>query len=217
MGRDGAGRGRLSGGGAGIDVCLHGDGNLAELASLLDRRFRDALRGRMACRVRAGQPVVPAGPTMAPMTLAEQLLALGPLGAPLRGGHVALLVTSRPLEGNRFSSWHTIPRGAVVSLAGTSAETKASVEAFLAYEVVLHGMRLYSEEWTPDVLMHRETRGCLFDFCRVRSDIDVKLHAASLCHECRERLRRARIDTGVVDALLSVVRDLAALPPKDVH
>ena len=216
-GRDGAGRARLSGGGAGIDVCLHGDGNLAELASLLDRRFRDALRGRMACRVRAGQPVVPAGPTTAPMTLAEQLLALGPLGAPLRGGHVALLVTSRPLEGNRFSSWHTIPRGAVVSLAGTSAETKASVEAFLAYEVVLHGMRLYSEEWNPDVLMHRETRGCLFDFCRVRSDIDVKLHAASLCHECRERLRRARIDTGVVDALLSVVRDLAALPPKDVH
>jgi len=216
-GRDGAGRARLSGGGAGIDVCLHGDGDLAELAALLERRFRGALRGRMACRVRAGETVVPAGPATAPMTLAEQLRVLGPLGAPLRGGHVALLVTSRPLEGNRFSSWHATPRGAVVSLAGTSAETRAPVEAFLAYEVVLHGMRLCSEDWNPDVLMHRETRGCLFDFCRVRSDIDVKLHAASLCDECRERLRRARIDTGVVDALLSVVRGLAAPPSKDVH
>jgi len=151
------------------------------------------------------------------MTLVEQRRAIGPLGAPLQGGHVTLLVTSRPLEGNRFSSWHTTPRGAVVSLAGTPAETSAPAEAFLAYEVVLHGMRLYSEEWNPDTLMHRETRGCIFDFCQVRSDIDVKLHAASLCHECRERLRRSRIDTGVVDALLSVVRDLAALTPKNVQ
>jgi hypothetical protein len=58
--------------------------------------------------------------------------------------------------------------------------------------------------------MQEETRGCLFDLCRVRSDLDVKLHAASLCHDCRERLRRSRVDTGLVDTLLSVVRDLAA-------
>ena len=49
------------------------------------------------------------------------------------------------------------------------------------------------------------------------SDVDVKLHAASLCAPCRERLRRARIDTGVVDALLSVVRELGAGTPAGVQ
>jgi len=217
-GRDAAGRARYSRGAARLDVQIHGDAiDVAGVASLLDGAFRNAVRGSIPCRVVGGHAVGPTGPDEAPMTRAEQLGAVGPLGGAFRGGHVTLLVTPRPLEGNRFSTWHPSPRAAVVSLHRGGRESTAPVEAFLAYEVVLHGLRLVAPGWDPETLMHSETRGCVFDFCRVRSDLEVKLNAASLCDRCRETLRRSRVDTGLVDALLSVVRALAAAPRVGVN
>jgi Ca-activated chloride channel family protein len=215
-GRDAAGRARYSSGAARLDVRIHGDGaSLDEVVNDLSVRFRNAVRGRIPCRILPGEPVPPTGPPTAEMTRAEQRGAVFPLGHPLDGRPVTLLVTPRPLEGNRFSTWHDTARAAVVSTAGT--DSRAPVAAFLAYEVVLHGLRVAWGEWSPETLMHEETRGCLFDFCRVRSDLDVKLHSATLCHGCRERLRRSRVDTGLVDTLLSVVSDLAAAGTAKVH
>lgn len=105
-----------------------------------------------------------------------------------------------------------IRHGEGLPASGDAAEPLPEREQWrlLAYETVLHGLRAARAAWDPDALMHGETRGCVFDLCEVRSDLDVKLHAASLCGPCRERLRRSRVDTGLVDALLSVVRDLTA-------
>jgi hypothetical protein len=142
-GRDAAGRARYSRGDVRLDVCIHGDGAaVRDLVLDLSKRFQDALRGRIPCHVAYGGPIPASGPPAAEMTRAEQRRAVGPLGSPLDDGHVTLLVTPRPLEGNRFSTWHAPMRAAVVSLSGSGTDSRTPVAAFLAYEVVLHGLRV---------------------------------------------------------------------------
>lgn len=217
-GRDAAGRARRGGGRLGLDVVLHGDGlDLADTCALLDARFRAAARGRMPVDVRLGHVLPVSGGPDEPLGSQETAGLVRRLSLDEDGPRVALVVTRRPLTSNRFSARVWRSSAAVVSLAGVSGETTAPVEAFLAYEVVLHGLGGSRAAWDPQALMHGETRGCVFDLCEVRSDVDVKLHAASLCLPCRERLRRSRIDTGLVDALLSVVRELGARTPAGVH
>jgi Ca-activated chloride channel family protein len=217
-GRDAAGRARRGSGGLALDVVLHGDGiDLAETCTLLDARFRSAARGRIPVRVRHGE-VFPesAGPgEPLPQYGARQLYDRAFVRKDEQ--RATLIVTRRPLASNRFSEFVDSPAGVVVSLSGVTDATTAPVEAFLAYETVLHGLRAARAAWDPDMLMHTETRGCVFDLCEIRSDLDVKLHSASLCIACRERLRRSRIDTGLVDTLLSVVRDLSAAGAKKVN
>ena len=210
-GRDGAGRARRGRAGLGLEVDLYGDGiDLTDVARLLDRRFRDAARGGLPVRIRFLEARPASAPETEPIgSWAVRGLLPAPDGGPPRP-HAALVVTRRPLAENWFSDWDRDLLAGVVSLAGVDAATRAPLSAFLAYEAVLHGLRPGRSAWEPDVLMHDETRGCVFDLCAVRSDIDVKLHSASLCGVCRERLRNARVDTGIVDSLLAVVRDLSA-------
>lgn len=217
-GRDAAGRARRGAGRLGLDVVLHGDGlDLADTCALLEARFRAAARGRMRVDVRPGDVLPESGGPDEPIPEYGAWRLLDRYRHQENEGRATLLVTRRPFASNRFSEPAGIHASAVVSLAGVSGETTAPVEAFLAYEVVLHGLEGSRAAWDPEVLMHGETRGCVFDLCEVRSDVDVKLHAASLCLPCRERLRRSRIDTGLVDALLSVVRELGAGTPAGVQ
>ncbi len=82
--------------------------------------------------------------------------------------------------------------------------------------MILHGLRALGPFWTPDQWMHAETRGCLFDFCARREDMEIKLQAADLCPSCRATLERAGVPLGRLQHLLEVVRTLA-VPATVVH
>jgi hypothetical protein len=94
---------------------------------------------------------------------------------------VRMLFTTRRFADNWFSHWHESRQAAVVSLAGWDGSFGVPAEAFVAYEVIHHGLRLLGPAWEPERLAHAETRGCLFDFCAHRSDVDIKLQAADFC------------------------------------
>jgi hypothetical protein len=47
-------------------------------------------------------------------------------------------------------------------------------------------------------LAHEETRGCVFDFCELRADIDIKLQTMDICEPCRGKLAALRIDADPV-------------------
>ena len=51
-------------------------------------------------------------------------------------------------------------------------------------------------DWTD--LWHEEPRGCLFDFCARKTDLNFKLRTADICGDCMEVFR----DIGVPDGLL---------------
>lgn len=62
-------------------------------------------------------------------------------------------------------------------------------------------------------IAHEETRGCLFDFCGLRSDIEIKLQTMDLCPSCERGLGGFRIDLDAVKGLCEAVRELARPAP----
>jgi Ca-activated chloride channel family protein len=156
------------------------------------------------------QPGVALDPTAEAVLLAEVLPRAVPSG-------VHVLFTLSPLSTGWFSHWHPERRAAVVSLAGWETGLLGpSLEAFLAYEAILHGLRTLGDAWTPEALLHEETRGCLFDACTHKSDVQLKLQAGDLCPSCRQALAAAGAPLGRIEQLAAVVRLLAA-PAGVVH
>ncbi len=129
---------------------------------------------------------------------------------------VRILFTTQRLSHNAFSHWHDSRNAAIVSLAPWSGIAAVPVEAFIAFEILLHGLRVLGSAWTPETLMHSETRACLFDFCTTRQEVERVLQAADLCQECRSALGRASFPVERVERLAKLVRTLAA-PAVIVH
>ncbi len=123
-----------------------------------------------------------------------------------------ILFTKRRLADNWFSHWHELRQTAVVSMADWDGTSTVPAEAFAAYEIVLHALRLLGPSFAPEKLMHEETRGCLFDFCESRGDVKAKLSAGRLCDPCRKALTDAGIPGDVVLNLINAIRLLAATP-----
>jgi len=135
-------------------------------------------------------------------------------GAP--SAAVRILFTDQRFSDNWFSHWHESRQAAVVSLAGWGGPSTVPVEAFVAYEILLHGLRTLGAAWSPERLAHAETRGCLFDFCAHREDVDIKLQAADFCPSCHDALRANGIPMDRVQRLAEVVKTLA-VPAGVVH
>ena len=171
-----------------------------------------ALFGDLALRV-AGLPGPVSAVPLDPVAEARLLDGVLPDAPP---AEVRILFTTRPLSDNWFSHWHEPRRAAVVSLAGWDGGSGVPAEAFVAYEVIQHGLRLLGPAWAPERLAHAETRGCFFDFCADRRDVDVKLQAADFCPSCHAALAGAGLPMDRLRRLAEVVRTLAA-PPVVVH
>ena len=119
-----------------------------------------------------------------------------------------IVLTSRRLESNWFSRWHPEARVTVVSLHAWDRISTLSPVAFVAFEIALHGLRRHPG-YEPEQLLHDETRGCLFDQCRSKGDVDAKLRSGVVCPDCRACLGTDRLLLARVDALGGVVRRLA--------
>lgn len=109
------------------------------------------------------------------------------------GDAIGLVFSPRPLLDNFFSHWHERSSVAVVSTAGldwvNQCNDEFDLRSFVLYEILLHGLRGYG--WRPEEHFHQDSRGCLFDFCGMRSDIEMKLQVGDFCSECRRALERA--------------------------
>jgi Ca-activated chloride channel family protein len=150
------------------------------------------------------------GSLLGPGDEIDLVFGAAPAGAP---DALRIVFTKRRLGDNWFSHWHELRRTAVVSMADWNGSSPVAAEAFAAYELVLHALRLLSPSYSPDKLMHDDTRGCLFDFCESRTDIKAKLSAGRLCVPCRQALTAAGIPGDRVLNLINAVRLLAATPP----
>jgi Ca-activated chloride channel family protein len=152
----------------------------------------------------------------APLDPAEEAQVLDDVLAGAPSAAVRILFTPRRLSDNWFSHWHGSRGAAIVSLDGWDGSFGVPAEAFVAYEVIQHGLRLLGPAWEPERLAHAETRGCLFDFCAHRSDVDIKLQAADFCPSCHSALVAAGLPMNRLQRLAEVVRTLA-VPARVVH
>lgn len=96
-----------------------------------------------------------------------------------------------------------------------------AVEAFVVYEILLYGLHALSPRYKLLDIAHEETRGCLFDFCGLRADIEIKLQTMDLCHSCEHTLGSLGIGIAAVKDVCEAVRELArpsvrrARPPSE--
>jgi len=122
---------------------------------------------------------------------------------------VCIVTTCRQLEDNWFSHWHAAGRTAISSLFGWDRTAAVAVGAFVAYEILLYGLNVASSGYDPTEFAHEDTRGCLFDFCGLRPDIEIVLQTMDLCPTCEGRLRQLRVDVPAVREICDAVRELA--------
>jgi hypothetical protein len=128
------------------------------------------------------------------------------------GARIRFLFTPRRLEDNWFSHWHAGAGVAVVSMADWDGGFEVPPEAFVAFQLVQHGLRLLAAPgFDPRALLHDETRGCFFDLCQTREDIEIKLQTGHLCPDCYHGLIRGQVPLDRVQSLLEVIRTLASL------
>lgn len=125
------------------------------------------------------------------------------------GPEVRIVTTRRRLADNWFSHWHAPQRTAVSSLFAWDRTAAVAAEAFVVYEILLYGLHGLSRRFDPLDLAHEETRGCLFDFCGLRADIEIKLQTMDLCPACERQLAARRIDLDAVRGVCESVRVLA--------
>ncbi len=124
---------------------------------------------------------------------------------------VSLVVTEHGLYNHRFSHWYEGQQLAVASLYDWSRISSLPASAFVAYELVLHGLRGLNAGYMPEHLLHEEARGCLFDFCRQKHEISAKLERGAICAPCRITLSEIGIPAEPVLGVLADVRSLALL------
>ena len=155
-------------------------------------------------------------PPAGPLDPADEARLLDHVLGDALPAEIRILFTTQRLSDNWFSHWHEGRKAAIVSLDGWDGSFGVPAEAFVAYEVIHHGLRLLGPAWEPERLAHAETRGCLFDFCAHRSDVDIKLQAADFCPSCHAALAAAGLPMARLQRLAEVVRTLA-VPAGVVH
>lgn len=126
---------------------------------------------------------------------------------------LVMVFVPRPLADNWFSHWHRDAATALVSTFGWERTAGVPLAAFVAYELLHHGLRRLGPQYQPEEWAHAETRGCMFDFCRLKPEIEIKLQTAALCDECWKRLLAAGAPMDSLERLLDVVRELAHAAP----
>jgi Ca-activated chloride channel family protein len=159
--------------------------------------------------VDGGARVLDAGPGVALSRDDELGLAYG-LAA--MGDAVKIAIVSGALADGASSHWYSAEKVAIASLEGWDGGAGAPAEAFVAYEMVLHGSRHGRPGWDPVAAMHEDRRGCWGDACDTRAEIESKLEAGQLCPECRREYERAGVNVKQLLRLLDAVHDLAQRP-----
>lgn len=120
-----------------------------------------------------------------------------------------IVLTPAQLPDNWYSHWHAAGRTAVVSLYRSADLMEVELAAYLAYEILLHGLHTGSPHYDMLRLAHEETRGCVYDLCGDKRDMEVKLQALHLCSECSSALGYLGINIDAVAAVTDIIRDLA--------
>jgi hypothetical protein len=134
--------------------------------------------------------------------------------------HYLFGIVAEPIEHNYFSHAQRKEGFCCITTSDWDYLCRLPVHSYVAYSIVrnLVGMLIGKSH------RHEDTRGCIYDFCRRKSDYSFKIRTADICPECLDFLK-ALLEPETLEtivALLEKVR-LAALGrdkaprPSDAH
>lgn len=121
-----------------------------------------------------------------------------------------IIVTEKGLYNNWFSHWYSAYDTALISVfEWEKIAPQLALSSFIGYELLLHGLRSVNRVYEPGKLLHRESKGCLFDFCPDKKSIILKLQSGVVCRPCRGTLKQLGLNDGAVKVIFESVRTLA--------
>lgn len=110
------------------------------------------------------------------------------------------------------SHWYAGERVAIVSLSAWNEGASVPAEAFVAYEMVVQGLRQRCPSWDPNVPIHRDGRKCWGEFDEALAGVEAKIEAGDLCPSCRQLYEASGVDVTQLLSLVGAVHDLAGRP-----
>ena len=122
---------------------------------------------------------------------------------------VKMIWTPSRLADNWFSHWHNDFHISVSSTAQWDDTAPLPITAFIAYEILLYGISSVAPDYDIGDFAHEDTRGCIYDFCGHRPDIEIVLQASDICPSCQSKLDQFGIDRTAHAEYREVIRTLA--------
>ncbi len=76
----------------------------------------------------------------------------------------------------------------------------------IAYQIasILLKLRMFSSPETMVTAVHRDSRGCMMDFCEEKREIILKLRTADICPDCQKIIRERGIPHAIIRYTLDV-------------
>jgi|GEM_PF-506578 len=124
-------------------------------------------------------------------------------------GRLRILVTRKGLSDNWFIHYHAHYSVGISSLYQWHRLTHLPAEAQIASTIILHSLRALNTDFNLTQLLHQQARGCLFDFCKNKPDIALKLTSGRLCTVCESALRDMGFSIPSIQRMLDVARQFA--------
>ena len=120
------------------------------------------------------------------------------------------IVTNCGLYNYWFSHWYSGFSTALISIYDWDRiAPNLKVSSFIGYELLLHGLRTIYPAYQPELYLHKESKGCLFDYCQDKTQVILKLQSGILCSVCAERFNEKGINERPVRVVFESVRSLA--------
>jgi hypothetical protein len=80
----------------------------------------------------------------------------------------------------------------------------------IAYELISIPLRMQMFGTYDELIKHahKQTRGCMNDFCQDKREISFKLRSADICPECLKRLKNQPVDPLLIQQVFRVMEDI---------
>lgn len=126
----------------------------------------------------------------------------------IKSDEPVVLLTDYGNERNWFSSWE--PSGKLNFFVQTSM-WDTFIEAESCYPIIYElatiplGLATCKNLQELKEMAHQNPRGCAFDFCQNKSDVQLKLRTADICLDCQEKMIQKKIDPAIVRQVFAIL------------
>ncbi len=124
---------------------------------------------------------------------------------------VVVLFTDHGNERNFFSAWDPTGRyNFFIQTSDWGNFIESDPDYPIIYELASIPLAIIAFDNMDEVeaWAHQRARGCVFDYCKEKEDVQLRLRTADICKECRQRLIDRQIDVALVAQIFATFESI---------
>lgn len=118
-----------------------------------------------------------------------------------------IYISGKPFDDNWFShEEHTF--ALITTYDWEKRYAPPSLFVYLTYQIIQAAINFIADmtESMELRMVHRESKGCVFDFCFNKPEIKIGMTAGMICPDCRSLMQRYGVEDRALDAIERVLR-----------